>query len=99
MDNRRKLIDMATGTRSGYWVEILHDETGAECYELHRPEIDGNLDDVFTCTWEALQIFADFHAGPGSADTLDRYDDGRTAQAASVMGPKQAAALVKWAKK
>ena len=48
MDNRQKLIDLATGTRSGYWVEVLHQEDGGTCYALHRPlpnpkDTDDNL--------------------------------------------------------
>ena len=97
--NRQKLIDMATGSRSGYWVEVMHTEAGEKCYYLHRPKDGRTYDQAVhaACTWEALQIFADKYLGqPNAASTLAQHDDGRTAKG-SLVDVSIATALMKWA--
>ena len=79
---------MATGARPGYWIEVLHTADGGTCYALHRPLQDKDpeavqkwedLNRAFPYTWEALRIMAAKYLGrEDAADTLDRYDDGRT---------------------
>lgn len=105
MNNRQKLLDLATGTRSGYWVEVLHQDGGGTCYALHRPtdgtrnaEAADKLALAFPYTWEALRIMAAKYLGrEDAADTLERYDDGRTTdrQPGSEI---EAQAVAKWIK-
>lgn len=106
--NRQRLIDMATGTRSGYWVEILHTaDTGQTCYALHRPAREAkpseaenwaDLCRAFPYTWEALRLMAAKYLGrEDAADTLEQYDDGRTAPREPV-DAHEAAAFAKWIK-
>lgn len=105
--NRQRLIDMATGTRTGYWIEILHTADGVKCYALHRPIKDDKPEAVenwaklcraYPYTWEALQIMAAKYLGQeDAAGTLEQYDDGNTAPR-EPMDAHQAAAFAKWIK-
>ena len=105
MDNRQKLIDLATGTRSGYWVEVLHQEDGGTCYALHRPlpnpkdtEAADKLALAIPYTWEALRIMAAKYLGrEDAADTLEQYDDGRTTSQRPT-GEHEAQGFAKWIK-
>lgn len=76
--NRRALVDMATGQRSGFWVEVLHDErTGAEVYAVHEPA--GYPNAQFRTDWGGIRAYLQYSAGDAEiAETLPRYDDGRT---------------------
>ena len=105
MDNRQSLIDIANGNRPGYWIETLHHEDGTLCYALHRPTRNQrNADDAdklaagFPYTWEGLQIMAAKYLGrEDAADTLEQYDDGRTAKG-RIISANEAAAFAKWIK-
>lgn len=100
-NNRQNLIDLASGKRPGYWVEILHNATtGQEGYLLHRPsDKDQDTRRPLTCNLEALRIFAAWDTGQeDAADKLQRYDDGRTYEG-DLVEASTAKALTKWASK
>lgn len=98
---------MATGTRSGYWVEILHTDDGQVCYALHRPIKDTKPEAVenwaelcraFPYTWDALQVMAAKYLGQeDAAGTLEQYDDGHTAVRPPI-DAQEAKAYAKWIK-
>lgn len=98
---------MATGTRSGYWVEVLHTQDGGEVYALHRPIKDttpeaaekwADLCRVLAYTWDGLRIMAAKYLGQeDAADTLERYDDGRTFDGTPT-DARHAAGFAKWIK-
>ena len=97
---------MATGTRSGYWVEILHlPQTSQVCYAIHRPIKDkrpevlekwADLCRAFPYTWDGLQVMAATYLGrEDAAETLEQYDDGRTATRQPI-DAHHAQAYAKW---
>ena len=103
--NRQHLIDLATGTRSGYWVEVLHTADGGKVYALHRPCKDPKGADAMDklaagmpYTWDALRIMAAKYLGrEDAADTLEQYDDGRTFDGRPT-DTREAQAFAKWIK-
>ena len=100
MDARTTLLDMVRGTRSGYWVEVLHGEAG-DAYMLHFPYANGadSRDmPILPTTWDAVRVEAARHLGDaGRAEQLPKYDDGRKYHG-DVMDADAMAALMKWAK-
>lgn len=105
MDKRQHLIDLATGTRSGLWIEVLRTTDGSTCYALHNAPKDAKLakaaDKIalgMPLTWDALRILVAKYLGhEDAADTLQQFDDGRTATG-DVTDAQEAAALAKWIK-
>jgi len=100
MDTRTKLLDIVRGTRSGYWVEILHGAAGA-AYMLHFPYANGaTTKDMppLPSTWDAIRVEVAHRMGRDEdADALPKYDDGRTYSRA-VMGADEKAGLLRWIK-
>ena len=99
METRQQLIDMVRGTRSGYWIEVLHGEDGTQAYMLHFP-YDNGADTrempVQPFTWDAVQYEA-VHRFGMDADTLPKYDDTRRYRG-DVAGINTMQAIVKWCK-
>lgn len=102
-DARRMLLDMATGRRSGYWVEVLHRaDDGAAAYMLHTPaeaKTGRTWQDMpaVPFTWDAVRMIAAKHMGDAdTADALPQYDEKRTFDG-DIADAKTAAAIVKWA--
>lgn len=91
---------MVRGTRSGYWVEILHGDGGA-AYMLHFPYANGAPWDampIVPTTWEALRVQVARHLGDADkADTLPKFDEQRTYSGRWLIDADEMAALVKWA--
>lgn len=100
MDARKLLLDMARGTRSGYWVEVLHGADGSAAYMLHFPYANGaDWRDMpaLPSTWDALRLQVARHIGDANeADRLPKYDEQRTFTH-GVIGCDDMAALMKWA--
>ena len=102
METRQKLIDMVRGTRSGYWVEVLHaaDGTGNVAYMFHFPYANGAAWDdmpIQPATWEAVRVEVARHLGRAdAADTLPKFDE-RRRYTGDVMDVAEMAAITKWA--
>ena len=100
------LLDLASGRRPGYWVEVLHHAgTGAAAYVLHTPGEARNgasWRDVppLPRTWEAVQMWYRWSTGSAAANasTLPKFDEKRTFSG-MIADTRTMAALCKWAKK
>ena len=77
--HRRYLVDIVTGNRSGYWVEILHHEAdGTIAYALHVPNERSDTP-LLPTDWDDIRGQMAAHAGSAAAaDTLPKHDDRRT---------------------
>lgn len=92
---------MVRGTRSGYWVEVLHGADGETAYMLHFPYANGVTTQDMPpqpSTWDAVRAEVAHRMGSDAdAQLLPKYDDGRTYSRA-VMDATEKAALLRWAK-
>ena len=108
--NRRNLIDMAAGNRSGYWVEILHHDTdGAVLYMLHtpwqvRPEYANgrtwrDLPPLWVTTWDGIRVQMErYEKDAEAAELLPKYDEQRTYVDGQVWDAETLRGFMRWVK-